>query len=351
MKTEVERYDKKFPKSDKNLEVKVTKRKGVYFYQNKFFIYPFIGIVVIFFALLSYANFASRPVSQNREDFVYFEVKKGETKNKIAQSLRKKKLIRSSLAFLVSAYTNGDSLQAGHYKISPAMSTNEIIKKIKSGDVDAFTITIPEGFRVLQIAKKLNEIGKIDIDKFIASALGTEGTLFPDTYVVAYGLEEAKIVKMFKDNFIARTSDLRLSEEDLIIASIVEREAITDKERSKIAAVYKNRVENNMLLQADPTVRYGIDTQTYLKKKNLDFDFWQPITRQDINSLISQFNSYVQKGLSPAPICNPGIKSIEAVLQPEKDFDYFYFFHDESKQIHFSKTYQEHLENIQKFGV
>ena len=137
----------------------------------------------------------------------------------------------------------------------------------------------------------------------------------------------------------------------MTLASIVEREAKNDDERAKIAAVYQNRANQNMLLQADPTIRYGLDTQTYLKNKSLDFEFWAPLTRADINNLNSPFNTYKQKGYPPAPICNPGIKSIEAAKNPEPNFDYLFFFHDKNGQIHFSKTYEEHLSNIQKFGV
>ena len=145
-----------------------------------------------------------------------------------------------------------------------------------------------------------------------------------------------------RDNFDKKTVKLNPSDDQLILASIVEREAKSDDERAKIAAVYKNRADSNMLLQADPTVRYGLDTQQYLKDKNLDFTMWKGLTRADIQNFSSPFNTYKQKGYPPAPICNPGIKSIEAALYPEPNFDFLYFFHDKDGNIHLSKTYQEH---------
>lgn len=349
MAQEIKRYDEK--KTEKELVVKTGKVKKKSIWQNKTFVTVGISLLIVFFGLASYLSFLGRPQSNKHEDFIYFEIKKGETKRQIADDLKKKKVIRSSLAFSLSAYFSKKGLQAGHYKISPAMKTQDILDKFQSGDVDAYTVTIPEGYRVLQIAKKLAEVGKIDGNKFLNSASGTEGTLFPDTYVIPYGLEESKIIKMFKDNFTKRTESLRVTEEQLILASIVEREAINDDERAKIAAVYKNRADRNMLMQADPTVRYGLDTQRYLKEKSFDFDFWQPLTRQGINELNSNFNTYKQKGYPPAPICNPGLKSIQAAIKPEENFDFLFFFHDKNQKIHFTKTYEEHLKAIQEFGV
>jgi len=243
-------------------------------------------------------------------------------------------------------------LQAGNYKLNQTMSIDDMLKKFHSGDIDAFKITIPEGYRVLQIAKEIQQKAEIDSNLLIESAIGTEGTLFPDTYVFAHGLPLAKIIGEMKEDFQEKTSKLDLSHEDLIIASIVEREAITNEERPKIATVYKNRLRENMRLEADPTVRYAMDTQIYLKNKNVDFTFWQPVTRSDINSTISPFNTYKNKGLPPAPICNPGLKSIEATINYDKGFsDYYYFFHDAEQKIHFEKTLSEHTKDIAEYGL
>jgi UPF0755 protein len=228
---------------------------------------------------------------------------------------------------------------------------DEILEKFENGKVDAYSVTIPEGYRVLQIARILEEKGGVDPNKFIEAAIGKEGTLFPDTYVFPLDLPPAKVVELMKEDYEKRTESLKVTPEQLILASIVEREAKTDEERPKIAAVYKNRADQNMLLQADPTVRYALDTQTYLKSKSLNFEFWQAIARSDYQGLNSPFNTYKQKGYPPAPICNPGIKSIEAAINPEPNFDYLYFFHDKNLQIHFSKTLDEHQKLIKEFGL
>jgi UPF0755 protein len=349
MKLEIDSFDRK-NKPKRDLVVKTTKEKSSFF-DNKTLPYIAGSVIILILALYSYVDFLGKPATEKSTDFVYYEVKSGASKRQIALGLKNKKLIRSSQAFLLSTYFFSKGLKAGHYKLASSMSMEQIIEKIENGEVDAFTVTIPEGYRVLQIAKKLEDSGKVNSTKFLAAATGTEGTLFPDTYVIPYGLEEAKIVKMFKDDFETRTAKLRPTDDQLILASIVEREAIKDDERPKIAAVYRNRADKNMLLQADPTVRYGLDSQKYLQTKKLDFEMWSPLTKSDISSLNSSFNTYKQKGFPPAPICNPGIKSIEAAVNPQKDFDFLFFFHDKNQNIHFSKSYEEHLKAIQEFGV
>jgi len=303
-------------------------------------------------AAFGYFSFTRRPASAETDTPQYFEIKKGLTTRAIANDLKQAGLIRSSWTFLFIALVERRGvIQAGYYKLAPSMTTDEILEKLQKGEVDAFSVTIPEGYRVLQIAKLLQEKGEISPDKFIEAALGTEGTLFPDTYIFPRNIESAKIVRQMREDYDTHATKLKLTSEQLIIASIVEREAKADDERAKIAAVYKKRADENMLLQADPTVRYALDTQTYLQTKNIDFEFWRRITKADYQNLDSPFNTYKQKGLPPAPICNPGLKSLEAAANPEKDFDYLFFFHDSEQKIHFSKTFQEHQELIQQYGL
>jgi len=328
------------------------KDRGSLWLKNKVLVGVTISVVLLLLFTSAYANFMKRAVSSDPEDYRYIEIKKGDTTWEIGKELEKEGIIRSALAFfLTSKIEERGNLQTGNYKLSPSMGTDEIVKKIRDGKIDAFTVTIPEGYRVLQIAKLLGEDGKVNVNKFIEAAAGTEGTLFPDTYVFPYDLEASKIIKTLKDNFDKRTKGMNLSSDQLILASIVEREAKDDTERAKIAAVYKNRADDNMLLQADPTVQYAIDTQKYLKSQSIDFAFWQPITKDDYLNTNSAFNTYKNKGYPPAPICNPGLKSIEAALHPEQNFDYLYFFHDRDLNIHFSKTYAEQMQAIQQYGV
>jgi len=350
MSHEISKYDEK-KKPDKQMVVK-TAVENISIYKRYWYLVVLIVILIVIPLIISsYVTFSARPLSSENQDFTYFEIKKGESKADVAKQLVEQKIIRSAFAFEISAYVARKPILSGHYKIASSMSTVEILKKMQKGEVDAFQITIPEGWRVLQIAKLMGDVGEVNVTKFIESATGTEGRLFPDTYVFPKSLEPAKIIQMMKDNFDKRTEGITILPDQLVLASIVERESISDEERPQIAAVYQNRINKNMLMQADPTVQYGLDTQTYLKNKSVDFDFWKPLVKGDIDSLSSSFNTYKQRGVPPAPICNPGLKSIQAALNPTPNFGYLYFFHDKNQKIHFSNTYQEHLQAIQQFGV
>ncbi len=353
MKTEVQHYDKKKNNPNDNLLIKTNLEDSrVSSSKYKWLWIPAAVVVVTVLIFASWINFAQRPVSSEITDFKYFEIKSGESTKLIASRMFEDKLIRSKYAFWVSAKMSSRPLQAGYYKLSSSMPQDEIMSKLQTGETDAYSVTIPEGYRTLQIAKLIEEKAMIDHNKFIDAAIGKEGTLFPDTYMFPANYEPSKLVSKMRENFDKKILKLRPSQEQIVLASIVEREAKKDDERARIAAVYKNRSDTNMMMQADPTIRYALDTQEYLKDKKVDFDFWQPITRSDINNLISPFNTYKQKGLPPAPICNPGIKSLEAAVDPAKDFsDYYYFFHDKNLEIHFSKTLQEHQDAIKKFGL
>lgn len=350
MSVEVSHYKKKKSKPEKDLVIK-TDKVSLPSSSFRFAAIAGIAVLIAVMFLISWVNFAKRPAGDSNSQFQYFEIRKGESTLTIGRELENLGIIRSKFAFYLVSKLDGKKLQAGHYKISASQPMDEILEKFENGKLDAYSVTIPEGYRVLQIAKVLQEKGGVDPDKFIEAAIGTEGTLFPDTYVFPFDLPPAKIVRQMRENYDKKTESLRVTPEQLILASIVEREAKTDDERPKIAAVYKNRADQNMLLQADPTVRYALDTQTYLKNKSLDFDFWRAITRFDYQNLNSPFNTYKQKGYPPAPICNPGLKSILAAVNPENNFDYLYFFHDKNLQIHFSKTLDEHQKLIKEFGL
>lgn len=193
--------------------------------------------------------------------------------------------------------------------------------------VEEIRVTIPEGYRVSQIDallanKELIQPG--DLNK-IASL--DEGYLFPDTYTFLKTVTAEEIRQTMRDNFTKRTSDLHLTKNDLILASIVEREAKFDEDRAKIAGVYLARLNIGMPLQSDPTVQYGKGS-------------WAAITTADYKNVISFYNTYLHTGLPIGPICNPGLKSIEASLHPVETSD-LYFMTDSKGHARFYKTLQE----------
>jgi UPF0755 protein len=129
----------------------------------------------------------------------------------------------------------------------------------------------------------------------------------------------------------------------LIIASIVEREAIKDEERPLIAGIYKNRIARGMKLEADPTVQYGKDNIELINltsEEKLEYKFWKPITLAEYQSVDSPYNTYLIPSLPPAPICNPGLKSIEGTINYQKH-NYVYFLQHDG-QIYPSETLKQH---------
>ena len=258
-----------------------------------------------------------------------FTVKAGEGTREIGQNLKNENLIKSAWLFDGVIYTKKWLLQTGVYHITPEMNLIDIAKLIHEGKVEEYLVTIPEGWRVTQIDAELAEKGLIKKGELTKIATANEGYLFPDTYRLPKDTTAEKIKNLMIENFKNKTKDMKVTSQTIILASIVEREAKFDEDRPKIAGVYLNRLEQGMRLEADPTIQYGKGD-------------WEPITVADYKNFESPYNTYLHAGLPPGPIANPGLKSIEAVIFPQKD-GYYYFFHDASGHAVFSKTYEEHL--------
>lgn len=294
-------------------------------------------------ALLIYFSYLVKQKAGTSSVKKIYEVKEGVSGLTIAYELKDKNLIRSAPAFYVYARFKEKPMRAGAYLISEDMTIEEIAKKISSGDTAVRRVTIPEGYRLEQIARVLSEKKLANYDDFVAKAKKYEGRLFPDTYFLQIKSTPEEIIDAMLANYHDRTTGLTVTDEDLILASIVEREAKNDEERAKIAGVFKNRLAILMKLEADPTVLYANDTKLLASvgENIADFAFWQPIAFSEYLKINSLYNTYIKTGLPAGAICNPGIKSINASINPEKN-DYLYFFHDSKGAIYLSKTLAEH---------
>ena len=282
-------------------------------------------IIGVFININSFFNYKS-------PETVYVTIKSGESNKKIATNLKDKKLINSTMLFSIYVWMKHWYLRDGIYKIDQGMTLSQIVSKIHEGKVQENVITIPEGWRAAQIDDYLAKKGIIKEGEFLAITQKDEGYLFPDTYRLALDAKPVEIRNLMIDNFKKRTSGLNLDNQTLIIASIVEREARTDSDRVSIASVYFNRLKIGMKLDADPTIQYAKGS-------------WSQITRSDYQNVKSPYNTYINKGLPPTPICNPGLKSIEAVVNPAKT-DFYYFFHKKDGEAVYSKTFEEHTKKF-----
>ncbi|AWC24714.1 putative aminodeoxychorismate lyase [Aminobacter sp. MSH1] len=268
----------------------------------------------------------------------------------IADQLERRGLISDARIFRmgVRAYGNDGSLKAGEYEIQAGASMHEIMELLKSGKSVQYSLTIPEGLTVEQAWKRIAEQEALTGD--MPTEKPAEGTLAADTQRFTRGLTRQQIInKMLADQkelvetiWQRRTSDLPLADinEFVTLASIVEKETARGDERSRVAAVFINRLNKGMRLQSDPTIIYGIFGG---KGKPAD----RPIYRSDIDKPTA-YNTYTIKGLPPTPIANPGKASLEAVANPSKTKD-LYFVADGSGGHVFAETLDEHNENVARW--
>lgn len=293
---------------------------------KKIFLISLLILLLIVITILGYFYYAlnHRSVGEEKE----FIIQQGQSTQKIAQNLQNQSLISSALIFEIYTKMQGKLIQIGVYKISPEQNIKEILVILSEGKTSEDIVLIPEGWRVTQIDEYLANKGIINQGELTAIASADEGYLFPDTYRFLPKSDPQEIRKTMLDNFKKKTEGMEIKREAVILASIVEREAKFDEDRPKIAGVYLNRLEKQMKLEADPTVQYAKGS-------------WAPITTADYRSVNSPYNTYLFVGLPPGPICNPGLKSIEAVLHPDKN-GYLYFFQTKDGHTVFSATLEEH---------
>jgi len=278
-----------------------------------------------------------------------FVIGRGEGLNSIAERLKKEELIRSSLAFKIIVYTQGlaGKIQAGSFQIAPFLTPFEIATTLTHGTADVW-LTFPEGWRKEEFARRLAaNLENFDEQEFLALTGNLEGYLFPDTYLIPKMASPSAVIKILTNNFEKKTKDLKISPQELILASIVEREAKYDQDRPIVAGVLIKRWQADWPLQADATVQYAAANNQRLTT-NDQFNWWPKITKEDLE-IDSPYNTYKYKGLPPTPICNPGLAAIKAVLSPIQT-DYWYYLSDNKDgNIHFAKTLEEHQENIIKY--
>lgn len=266
---------------------------------------------------------------------VEYSIVAGTSRSQIADDLAQKGLIKSSFAFYIYTKLTHKNILPGTYEVSSSMSATEIADTIDAGRFKTIKITIIEGWRAKDIEKYLVEDRNLkQMEGFTQAGEKYEGYLFPDTYTIKKDETIDGLITIMRDDFDKRTSDLKINQEVIILASIVEREAASDEDRPGIASVYINRINKGMRLEADPTIQYA--------KGN-----WKAVTLSDYKNVISPYNTYLNDGLPPGPICNPGLASIKAVLSPANS-DYLYFFHAKG-QTYYSTTLAEHQAKVKQY--
>ena len=344
---------------------------------RKIVLYASIAMASVFLiaviAAFLYVNSALKPYDADNEDIIKVEIPIGSSTATIANILEENNIIKNAFVFKYYVkFQNESGFQAGNYELTQAMTLDEIIESLKSGKMvqeALFKITIPEGQQLREIAEKIAqyidltedevfntlnsaefvkkmqaEFPELLTDEILAKDIKypLEGYLFPATY--GYFVENPSLETIVKDMLSQTASVLKDYEatmleknmtvhELLTMASLIEEEAAGDVDRGKIASVFYNRLEVGMKLQTDPTVLYAMGKH----KEALtfkDYEYKDP------------YSTYYVSGLTPGPIANAGISSIEAALNP-LDTEYYYFLAADGK-VYFSKTFEEHVELADK---
>jgi UPF0755 protein len=278
----------------------------------------------------------------------------------IAAQLLGDGLVISTRAFTAAVILEGarGELQAGTYELSAAMSAREMVRILSAGKTKELKVTIPEGLRLDEVAELIDEAGIVDRSDFIAATkedydfsflqskpadMDLEGYLFPDTYTFAPGVTARDVVTRMLGNFETKISELLplIEESDLslfeivTLASIVEGEVPHEEDRPIVAGVFYNRLNEDMLLQADSTLAY------ITKEDRIDFS----ISDTKIDDL---YNTYQNKGLPPGPINSPSLSALKATLEPE-DTDFLFFVSDpKTGETFFNETLEEHDKKVEE---
>ena len=361
------------------------------------------GIVLDFVRWYQPSAIADTPASDSVAR-ITFQVPTGSNDTEIGHLLFEKGLVRSELAFQYQVIAAGreGTLQAGAYDLSPSLTPSAIVAALRQEKGVELTIRIREGWRLEQIVGYLSRtklttnlddfvrlvkdppadlLAKYDFFANLPASRSLEGYLFPDTYRVDANTTARALVEKLLDTFKARvTSQLRgliskktvdgrtmTLDQAVILASIVEREAVKDSERPLIAGVYLNRLNHDEtagLLNADPTLQYGLATKTFLMGDKAvpssgwaDVNWWPPLQTggADVKlpAQLARYQTYVSAGLPPSPIASPGLASLKAVANASTAAGYYYFVaacpggHRDGSH-YFAKTYSQQLANIAK---
>lgn len=284
------------------------------------------------------------------------EVKKGMSFTAIMKTLSEQKVVSHPRLIELEArrLRVTTNMKAGEYIFHPGLTPLQVLDMITRGEITRVTLAVPEGFTIYDIARRLSTLGPWTEEGFIKAATdpllcaesgspvaNLEGHLFPAVYSLRMSMDETTIVKLMVQRGIAEQDEKRLARamelgltwhQVLTLASMLQKEAMEEGEMPIIAGVFYRRLKVNMPLQSDPTAVYGIK------------DMRQGITRADVRRP-GPYNTYLNRGLPPGPICAPGAAAIKAALYPV-DTEYLYFVADGRGRHYFAKTYAEHSRNI-----
>ncbi len=316
----------------------------------KKFLLLIVVLFALFFLVRGWWNHQLTSVSADKSTQV-FVIAKGAKVSEIAKTLREKSLIRSELAFKIYVKQNNltNKLQAGSYKLSPSMSTPDIVTALQSGSEDVW-VTLIEGWRVEEMAERLSSELGVSSSEFLKAA--KEGYMFPDTYLFPKEATTQYITSTLRKTFEARfTPEIRskirsqglTEDQGVILASIVEREARSDGVRKMVASILLKRFKIGMALNADATLQYALGYQP------AERSWWKRNLNSEDKKIDSSYNTYLNAGFPPTPIASPSLSSLKAVAEADPSTPYLYYYHDSKGNSYYGKTLEEHNRNVANY--
>jgi len=315
---------------------------------KKIIISLFSLIILAVIAGFIFISVYNQPLSTDESSKI-FTVKSGQSIKLIAQNLETSKLIKNKYIFMYYSYRLGlnKKIQAGNFKLAANLSTKDIAIKLTQAGVTDYWVKILEGLRVEELTDIFPTDSSIKSADFIKAAKSKEGYIFPDSYLIPQYFTLDQVLSTIQANFdkkfaqakVGATNKELTDKQILVLASIIEHEARTLKVKQGVSGVLMNRLNTDMPLQSDVTVQYARDTKNKPKK------YWVDLAAADIKATISPYNTYLNTGLPPAPICNPGYNSIYAAFHPTESDNIFYLTGDDGV-MYYATTLDQHNLNI-----
>ena len=322
-----------------------------------------LGVLGTFFAIYSAATGGENGPAPG--DSARVQVVKGDTLSDVAIKLEKAGVIRSAFVFELQARYEGygTEIKTGRYTFEPGQDSGEILQRLTAGQAaPTISVMIPEGLNITETARTVAADSSVPAPAFEEAARRTdygyafldnpdvkttEGYLFPAKYDFEKGVTARQIIDRLLEQYLLETQDLDiadakerldLTENQLVtVASLIEKEAATPKEKPLIASVIYNRMHKDMPLQIDATIQYALKRpKTNLSLEDLKVD--------------SSYNTYKNKGLPPGPICSPGRESLQAALNPADTNHLYYVLEANGEKHFFTSNYDDFLRAKAKAG-
>jgi UPF0755 protein len=329
---------------------------------KKMVIFGLVLLVLIIAAVGAKAWYSwqvDTPLAPGHPEEFSFTIEPGESIEQIALRLETEGIIRSAEGFTWYFRFHpeqGNGIQAGDFTVSPRYSVRELAELFQTGIIIK-SLTFIEGWRREQMATYLS--GQFDREfgeEFLSLTQEKEGQLFPDTYFVGADITPEELVSVMVQTLESKLDAAKLEamhtqglalDQLLIVASIVEREVAKKDDRPIVAGILLKRWRNDWLLEADATVQYVMGAQR-CQVFDAACDWWpKEITFADLSN-DSSYNTRKVAGLPPAPIANPGLAAIEAVLYPTET-SYWFYLSDEDGTTYYAETLQQHNQNIELY--